>query len=143
MELPKLNFNKPFEFQFRQDKDKLFIYDVLRKSYLLLTPEEWVRQHWIHHFIAEGKAKSSLISERQIQLHQTIKRIDLLVLSKLDSEFLIECKAPQIKLKQEHFEQVARYNSVIEAKNIIVSNGLQHIFAKFKDGKYAFYPSPI
>jgi len=143
MELPRLNFKKNFEFKFRQDKDKFFIYDVLRKNYLLLTPEEWVRQHWIQHFISEGRAKSSLITERQIALHQTLKRIDLMVLSKSVPEFLIECKAPEIALSQEHFEQVARYNSVIHAENIIVSNGLQHIFARFENGEYVFYKKEI
>ena len=143
MQLPKLNFQKEFDFQFRQDKDKFFIYDVLRKSYLLLTPEEWVRQHWIHYFISIGKAPSSLISERKVEVNNTTKRLDLMVLSKDSAEYLIECKAPQISLNESHFEQVARYNSVIQAENIIVTNGLHHIFAKFEDNKYSFYKKEL
>ncbi|QCX54158.1 type I restriction enzyme HsdR N-terminal domain-containing protein [Elizabethkingia sp. JS20170427COW] len=143
MELPKLNFNTQFDFKFRQDKDKFFIYDVLRKSYLLLTPEEWVRQHWVHYYLSIGKAASSLIAEKKVRVEKTTKRIDLLVLDKIEADILIECKAPQIKLKPEHFEQIARYNSVIQAKEIILSNGLQHIFAKYQEGQYYFYPKEL
>lgn len=143
MELPKLNFKSQFDFKLRQDKDKFFIYDVLRKSWLLLTPEEWVRQHWIHYFISCGKAISALVPERQIEVGHTIKRIDLMVLSKTEIEYLLEFKASRINLSQKVFEQVARYNSVIKANNIIVSNGLQHIFAKFENDQYQFYQKEV
>lgn len=139
MQLPKLNFDHHFDFKFRQDKDTFFIYDLLRKSYLVLTPEEWVRQHWVHYFHqVKGKNLSSLIVEKKIELNGTAKRIDLLVTEKTQPKILVECKAPHIPLTEAVFEQVARYNSVVLAPEIILTNGLQHIFALYVEGKYEF-----
>lgn len=139
MQLPKLNFREQFNFHFRKDKDKLFIYDRTRKSYLLLTPEEWVRQHWIHYFLnIEGYSASALISEKKLTLNGLTKRIDLLITQKTVPHILIECKAPHIALSEKTFEQVARYNSVIGAKEIILSNGIQHICALHTVSGYEF-----
>ena len=140
MELPKLNFKEDFDFQIKRDKDKFFIYDLVRKSWFLLTPEEWVRQHWVHYFhFIKGRNLSSLILEKKLVLNGTTKRIDLLVTEKTVAKVLVECKAPEIKLTEKTFEQAARYNSILQAEEIILSNGLQHICAKFIDGKYEFY----
>ena len=139
MQLPKLNFSKDYDFKFRKDKDKLFIYDPVRKSWLFLTPEEWVRQHWIQYFmIDKGYSSSALITEKKVELNGLTKRIDLLITEKGFPKILIECKAPQIKLTEKVFEQTARYNSVLKAQHIILTNGLQHIFAKFEDNSYHF-----
>lgn len=139
MQLPKLNFQEQFNFHFRKDKDKLFIYDLTRKSYLLLTPEEWVRQHWIHYFLnIEGYSASALISEKKLTLNGLTKRIDLLITQKTVPHILIECKAPHIVLNEKTFEQIARYNSVIGAKEIILSNGIQHIRALHTVSGYEF-----
>ena len=139
MQLPQLNFREQFNFHFRKDKDKLFIYDLTRKSYLLLTPEEWVRQHWIHYFLnIEGYSASALISEKKLILNGLTKRIDLLITRKTVPHILIECKAPHIALSEKTFEQVARYNSVIGAKEIILSNGIQHIRALHTVSGYEF-----
>ena len=141
MELAKLNFNEDFDFEIKRDKDKFFIYDLVRKSWLLLTPEEWVRQHWVHYFhFVKGRNLSSLILEKKLVLNGTTKRIDLLVTEKTTAKILVECKAPEIKLTEKTFEQTARYNSVLEAEEIILSNGLHHIFAKFIDEQYQFLP---
>ncbi len=141
MELAKLNFNNDFDFEIKKDKDKFFIYDLVRKSWLLLTPEEWVRQHWVHYFhFVKGRNLSSLILEKKLILNGTTKRIDLLVTEKTRAKILIECKAPEIKLTEKTFEQTARYNSVLLAEEIILSNGLHHIYAKFTDEKYQFLP---
>lgn len=140
MELPKLNFNEDFDFQIKRDKDKFFIYDLVRKSWFLLTPEEWVRQHWVHYFhLTKGRNLSSLILEKKLILNGTTKRIDLLVTEKTVAKVLVECKAPHIKLTEKTFEQAARYNSILNAEEIILSNGLHHISARFIDGKYEFY----
>lgn len=141
MELPKLNFADDFDFKFKKDKDKFFIYDSVRKSWLLLTPEEWVRQHWIHYFLhKKGYATSALITEKKIELNGLTKRIDLLITEKTLPKILIECKAPNIKLTEKTFEQTARYNSIIGAEKILLTNGLQHISASYKDGNYQFEP---
>lgn len=139
MELPKLNFPSVYNFEFKQDKDKIFIYDKVRRSWLLVTPEEWVRQHWIQFFRTEKKlAKSAFILEKKLILNGLTKRIDLLITEKTIPKILIECKAPNIKLSEKTFEQTARYNSVLKAEKIILSNGLHHISAKFENEKYLF-----
>ncbi len=144
MELPKLNFHQHFDFKFRKDKDKFFIYDLPRKTWLLLTPEEWVRQHWVHYFLYEkGFSASALISEKKIVLNGLTKRMDLLITEKTLPKILVECKASSVKLTEKTFEQTARYNSVIGAESILLSNGLQHIFARFSDGQYSFEPINI
>lgn len=141
MQLPKLNFPISFDFRLRKDKDKFFIYDIIRKTWLLLTPEEWVRQHWIYYFVKiKGISTSALISEGKIEVNGSTKRIDLLITRKTQPKILIECKAPQISLNEKTFEQTARYNSVVKAEHIILTNGIQHILAEFKDEKYLFLP---
>ena len=141
MELAKLNFNEDFDFEIKRDKDKFFIYDLVRKSWLHLTPEEWVRQHWVHYFhFVKGRNLSSLILEKKLVLNGTTKRIDLLVTEKTIPIILVECKAPEIKLTEKTFEQTARYNSVLQAEEIILSNGVHHIFAKFIEEQYQFLP---
>ncbi len=142
MELPKLNFSAQFDFKFRKDKDKFFIYDLPRKSWLLLSPEEWVRQHWVHYFLFEkGYSASALVSEKKILLNGLTKRMDLLITEKTLPKILVECKAPSVKLTEKTFEQTARYNSVIGADKIILSNGIQHIFAQYSEGSYMFEPA--
>lgn len=142
MELPKLNFSDTFTIEIKADKGKFFIYDLVRRSWLLLTPEEWVRQHWVHHYhYVEGRNLSALILEKKLVLHRTTKRIDLLVTEKTVPKILVECKAAHIALTQETFEQTARYNSVLGAEEIVLSNGLQHIFAKSGKDGYEFYQS--
>lgn len=140
MEMQKLSFKEDFDFQIKRDKDKFFIYDLVRKSWFLLTPEEWVRQHWVHYFhLTKGRNLSSLILEKKLILNGTTKRIDLLVTEKTVAKILIECKAPSIKLTEKTFEQTARYNSIVKAEEIILTNGLQHISAKVINGTYEFY----
>ena len=139
MQLPKLNFEQDFDFKIKQDKDTFFIYDLVRRTYLVLTPEEWVRQHWVHYFhFIKGKSLSSLIMERKIELNGTTKRIDLLVTEKTEPQILLECKAPHTALTESVFEQAARYNTIISASQIILSNGLQHIYARLEQGQYFF-----
>lgn len=139
MELPKLNFTDDFQFQIKRDKDTFFIYDLIRKNYLLLTPEEWVRQHWVHYFHSvKKKSLSSLIIEQKITLNSTTKRLDLLVTQKTKPQILVECKAPHIPITETVFEQTARYNSVVLAPEIILTNGLKHILARHQNGYYIF-----
>lgn len=144
MELPKLNFPEQFDFKFRKDKDKFFIYDVPRKSWISLTPEEWVRQHWIQYFLTiKDYTPSALITEQKLELNGLTKRIDLLTTVKTIPEILVECKAPSVKLSEKTFEQIARYNTIIQAKEIILSNGIQHIAAKVTQEGYEFYAFEI
>ena len=128
-----------YNFRIIKKNEKPFIFDDLRKKFVALTPEEWVRQHFVHYFTQVKKyAKSALILEKKLELNGTIKRIDLLITEKTAPKILVELKAPHITLTEKTFEQIARYNSVIGAEEIILSNGLQHIFAKFSENKYEF-----
>ena len=139
MQLPKLNFNTEFDLKIKQDKDTFFIYDSVRKMWLVLTPEEWVRQHWVAYFLKiKKKNASSLILEQKLELNSTTKRLDMLVTHRTKAQILVELKAPNINLTEKQFEQIARYNSVIEAPEIILSNGLHHIYAKYLYGQYRF-----
>ena len=142
MQLPKLNFKENFDFDIKKDKDTFFIYDLVRKTWLVLTPEEWVRQHFVHYFVkVKNYAPSALILEKKLELNGTTKRIDLLITEKTAPKILIELKAPNITLSEQTFEQIARYNSVIGANEIILSNGITHIFAQFSDKGYEFIKS--
>lgn len=139
MELPKLNFPSSYNFKFKQDKDKFFIYDEVRKSWFLLTPEEWVRQHWVHYFKTEKHiSASAIILEKKLIINGLTKRIDVLITEKTEPKILVECKAPSIKLTEKTFEQTARYNSILKAEKIILSNGNHHISANFQDNEYVF-----
>ena len=109
---------------------------------MVLTPEEWVRQHVLHFLISEKKYPISHINvEKQLRLHDTIKRYDIVVFNSNGSiEIIVECKAPKIKINQKVFDQIARYNFVLQATYLIVSNGLEHYNCKmdYKNEKYIF-----
>ena len=81
---------------------------------------------------------SAIIAEQKIMLHHTVKRIDLLIRNREGNILLLECKAPGIRLTEQTFDQIARYNSVLQAPRIILSNGLTHIEASYWEGRYIF-----
>lgn len=98
---------------------------------MVLTPEEWVRQHIVHYLIEEKKYPISLISvEKKVTVNKLTKRTDILVFNaKGTPHIIVECKAPIIKITQGTFDQIARYNLKLEAKYLIVTNGLTHFYA--------------
>jgi len=108
--------------------DKIQIWDIIRRKYLVLTPEEWVRQHFIHYLIEhKGYPFALLANEVTLKLNGTTKRCDtVLYSSALAPRMIIEYKAPQIPIKQSVFDQIGRYNLVFKVDYLIVSNGLQH-----------------
>lgn len=119
-----------FEFDVQQRDGKLVIFDALRKKFLILTPEEWVRQHLIRYLVEYREYPKSLFAlEKGIQYNSLQKRFDILVLDKLGEPFLlIECKAPEVKLSMKTVEQVTLYNKVVKARHIGISNGKNHLF---------------
>jgi predicted type IV restriction endonuclease len=124
-----LNFPQ-FEFELTERNGKLSIFDSLRKKFLILTPEEWVRQHMIQ-FLVQFKnyPKSLFALEKGLKYNAVQKRFDILVLDRMGKPFLlIECKASDVKLSQKTAEQIAVYNKSIGAPFIGVSNGRQHLF---------------
>ncbi|RZK49392.1 MAG: type I restriction enzyme HsdR N-terminal domain-containing protein [Pedobacter sp.] len=141
--LPALNL-KPQAFKITQEGDKLYIFDEIRKKHLLLSPEEWVRQHFIRFLIQEKNIPSTLIQiEGGLKLNQLQKRSDILILDTYGNPLiLVECKAPKIKITQSTFDQAARYNSIYKAPILIVTNGLQHIYAEIQHnlGQYKYLP---
>lgn len=120
----------------------MLIFDKLRKKYMVLTPEEWVRQHYVSFLIEEKNYPTSLIAiEKQLTINNRKKRTDILVFNKNgEPEIIVECKAPQIKITQDTFDQIARYNLKLKATFLIVTNGLEHFYCKmdFKNETYIF-----
>lgn len=132
MELPILNFpNVEFRFQ-KNEKGNLQIFDIIRKKFVDITPEEWVRQHVIHYLISYKQVPSSMISvEKQLLLNKTKRRTDIVVFKpNLQPVLIIECKAPQIKIDQLTINQALRYNLELNVPSVFLSNGLQHVFLK-------------
>jgi hypothetical protein len=127
-----LNFPE-FEFKIQESDGKLSIFDSLRKKYLILTPEEWVRQHMISFLVQYRNYPKGLFSlEKEVMYNSLQKRFDILVLDRVGNPFLlIECKAPEVKLSKKTVEQVAIYNKTIGAAFMGISNGRQHLFLKY------------
>lgn len=116
----------PFDYKIKKSDEKLLIFDMLRKKYVVLTPEEWVRQHFIHFLINQYHYPKALIKvESGLQYHQRQKRTDIQVFDREGQLFMIiECKAPHIPLNQQVFEQAAQYNKVLKAPFITITNGV-------------------
>lgn len=131
-----------YPFKLVRDKNKLVIFDEIRKKYLVLTPEEWVRQHWIQHLInTKGFPKALIQSEGGLKLNSLQKRTDIVVFNNLGKRVLIaELKAPSVKITQAVFDQVARYNMVHRVPYLLVSNGIQHFYCQinFENDSYIF-----
>lgn len=118
-----------FDVNLKKSEGKVWIFDIIRKKYIVLTPEEWVRQHLINYFINHLQYPKTLIQvERGLQYNRLQKRSDIVVFDRSGKPWLIiECKSPEIQLDQKSIEQVAVYNSDVKAKYVSVSNGLRHI----------------
>ena len=118
----------PFDIKIQQRDGKSFIFDPLRKKYIALTPEEWVRQHFVH-FLTDfkGYPKGLLANEVQLNLNGTKKRCDTVLYNKdLSARMIVEYKAPHVEITQAVFDQITRYNMVLKVEYLIVSNGLRH-----------------
>jgi hypothetical protein len=136
-----LNFPS-YTFRFKNSENKIYIFDVVRKKFVILQPEEWVRQHVVHYLINEKKYPLSLINvEKQLKLNGLVKRYDIIVF-KADGTIalLVECKAPEVTVTQITFDQIATYNLQLRAEFLMVTNGLQHFYCKmdFDQEKYCF-----
>lgn len=104
------------------------VFDAVRRLWVALTPEEWVRQHFINHLVHDlGYPASRISVERALTLHGLTKRADVVVFGADGSpEVLVECKAPHVRITQRTFEQAAHYNIVLKVGLLMVTNGLQH-----------------
>ena len=139
--MQKLQFPS-YSFRFKNSENKIAIFDEIRKKFILLTPEEWVRQHVVQFLLQDKNYPKSFINiEKLIKVNELNKRYDIVVYQPNGELFLlIECKAPEVKISQQTFDQIARYNLVLNAKYLMVSNGLNHYFCKidFENEKYVF-----
>ncbi|MDE6049423.1 MAG: type I restriction enzyme HsdR N-terminal domain-containing protein [Paramuribaculum sp.] len=139
---PVLNLPQSVQ-RVRRGKRGCDIHDPLRKKWVALTPEEWVRQNFISWLISAKGYKSALIAnEVGIRLNGMIRRCDTIVYNQsLKPIAIVEYKAPNVEITQQVFDQIARYNMVLGANILIVSNGMKHYCCRFNgSNSYTFIP---
>ncbi|MBT5788554.1 MAG: type I restriction enzyme HsdR N-terminal domain-containing protein [Flavobacteriaceae bacterium] len=132
-----------FSFTTKSSENKRFILDPIRKKFVLLTPEEWVRQHVIQDLLHKGISKTRLSIEKQFEVMGQQKRFDVVVAgSNASIALLIECKAPEVPITQATFDQIARYQLALNANYLMVTNGLAHIYCQidYTQQTYHFMP---
>ena len=137
--MQKLNF-PTCAFKLKSSENKTLIFDIVRKKYVIVTPEEWVRQHVVHFLLKEKNYPISLIAiEKQLKINKRVKRTDIIVFNKQGTpEILIECKAPSVKITQTTFDQIARYNLSANSNFLMVTNGLAHYFCQIDTDKETY-----
>ena len=120
-----------YRFTTKSNKNKRYKMDPIRKKFIILTPEEWVRQHVLADFIAKGISKTRICVEKQFMVMGQQKRFDILVTGKNTSfELLVECKAPAVAITQQTFDQIAQYQLSLNATYLMLTNGIQHIYCQ-------------
>ena len=123
----KLNL-PDFDYKLKKAEGKVWIFDVIRKKFIVLTPEEWVRQHFINYLVTDLKYPRALIKvEGGLKFNQLSKRSDVVVFDRDGNPWMVvECKSPAVALSQESLLQASVYNTSLRAKYITVTNGLSH-----------------
>ena len=121
-------FPRTYDFNTRETNGKREILDPLRRQFVALTPEEWVRQNLVQFLVQDmGYPRGFIAIEKYIELHGKSYRADIVVHDRAGAALLLaECKEPGVKVSQETFDQIARYNRVLRARYLLVSNGLEH-----------------
>lgn len=138
--MEKLNLPQ-YSFRITRNEDnKVVIFDPLRKKNILLTPEEWVRQHILKFLIEDRGFPSSLISvEAGLRVNRFLRRYDALVYNRTGQPLmLIECKAPGVKVSQNAFDQIIIYNQRFKAQYLLLTNGLKHYCCKLDEANKKF-----
>jgi hypothetical protein len=137
----KLNLPS-YTFQYKDEEQNKYIFDNIRKKYVILTAEDWVRQNFIQYLIQEKHYPASRMAvEMQITLNKLSKRCDVIFFSKSGSPLIIvECKSTRINISQDTFDQIVRYNMKLMAKYLIVTNGMMHfcILIDHEKNNYTF-----
>jgi len=133
--MEKLNLPE-FPSKVKQVNGKVLIFDIIRKKHVRLTPEEWVRQNFINYLVDFLDYPKSLIKvESGLRYNRLLKRSDILVFSRnAEPLLLIECKSPDSKISQKVVDQAAVYNRSLNARYILVTNGIRHLCWKIDDG---------
>lgn len=129
--MKRLNFPN-YEFRLKKEGQKRFIFDLIRKKYVQLSSEEWVRQNCIRFLIEEkGISKFSIAIEKEIEFNGIKKRFDIVSYSSEGKiNLLVECKAPNIEINQKTFDQILIYNKILKSKYLMVTNGINHYYCK-------------
>jgi len=133
IQLPNLNL-PAYKPELIKREGKLWIFDFIRKKQLVLTPEEWVRQHWINFLINHLDYPRGLFAlEKGMKYNQLQKRTDLVTWDRDSNPYLlIECKAPEVKISQKTMEQASVYHQELKSQYLILSNGIKHVFLQFE-----------
>lgn len=131
----------PIQVQLRTEKGKTWIMDSLRKRQLVLTPEEWVRQHWIGFLIDHlGYPKGLFSLEKGLKYNRLAKRSDLVVYNQDGNPYLlIECKAPEVAITDKTLGQAMAYNKTLNSPFIVLSNGLKHFCFEYDPLEFKFF----
>ena len=131
-----------YEIKISEKDGKRMIFDFLRKKYVALTPEEWVRQHFTHYLVEhKGYPKGLLGNEIELQIGDKRLRCDSILYNKVAlPQMIIEYKAPTVPLQQKVFDQISAYNLLLRVDYLIISNGIEHYCCKmdYKHQKYLF-----
>lgn len=139
--MPSLNLPL-YAAKISEKNGKRSIFDIVRRKYVVLTPEEWVRQHFINYLITEKGFPAELIAnEVSLVLNGTSKRCDTVIYNRfLAPLMIVEYKAPHIEITQAVFDQIVRYNMVMRVEYLVVSNGMVHYCCKidYEKGSYSF-----
>lgn len=137
----KLNFRQ-YKFSIKEVQGNALIFDIIRKKYIRLTPEEWVRQHLVHYLSEDLGVPRGLMSlEREISFNNLKKRFDICVFSSSGQALmLVECKAPSVELNRETMMQAGVYNKTMGVRFILLSNGEQNLLFKWNETALAFEP---
>ncbi|QIA08558.1 type I restriction enzyme HsdR N-terminal domain-containing protein [Draconibacterium halophilum] len=137
----KLNLPE-YTFRTKTENTKTLIFDSIRKKFVVLTPEEWVRQNFIQYLIKEKNYPQNFMAvEKQVKVNRLQRRFDLLIYQRNGTPHLIaELKAPNVKITQDAFDQVVRYNMALRVERVVVSNGMQHFACEidYEKNSYSF-----
>jgi hypothetical protein len=124
-----------YEFRFKKEADKEFIFDEVRKQWLRLTPEEWVRQNFLQYLMQSKKYPATLIAvEKEIKLGELKKRCDIIVYKNQLPWMIVECKEMNVTLSQSTIEQILRYNMVMKVDYLVITNGNSIYAWRITDG---------
>jgi len=137
----KLNF-PTYSFRLKNRENKRFIFDEIRKKFVVLQPEEWVRQHCLRFLTENKKFPKSLINvEKELNINGLTKRYDIVIYNSDGSiHLIVECKSPKININQDTFDQIAQYNLTLNATYLMVTNGINHYYCAmdFEAERYEF-----
>ena len=131
MKMPQLNLPK-VALKTKSVEGTIQVFDVIRKKYFVLTPEEWVRQHFIHYLNTEKNYPMGLMEVEKMVKYNALKTSADIVLYTTEgkAKMIVECKAPNVKITQDTFNQIAKYNFKLKVQFLVVTNGMQHFCCK-------------